>query len=118
MQKTFVKTALMGVLLAVSMLAYSQPGNFLADRHVGRGVACTSCHGDKAPQPGAKVGMEGCVSCHGDTEKVSERTKAKGLSPDPHYNHLVGLNCLECHQGHKQSKLVCSTCHFVKFKVP
>lgn len=118
MKKTLLTTALFGLLVAGSMSTWAAPGegHFLADRHVGRGVACASCHGDKAPTAGAKVPMKACVACHGEIEKVAERTK--DVTPNPHHNHLVGISCLECHQGHQTSKNVCATCHQVKFKVP
>lgn len=120
MKTTMLKAALLSLLVAGTMTAFAAGDNhFLADRHVARGVACASCHGDKAPQSGATVDVKkSCETCHGDIDKVAERTKKKGLNPDPHYNHLVGLNCLECHQGHKQPKNVCATCHFIDFKVP
>ena len=119
MQKKFLQAALLGLFLAGSMTATAaQGGHFLADRHVERGTQCAQCHTAGAPAPGAKVDMSACTGCHGPLEKVAERTKKKGVTPDPHYNHLVGLSCLECHQGHKHSKNVCSTCHFVQFKVP
>ncbi len=119
MTKMMLKSALVGLLIAGSMVAAAADGgHFLADRHVSRGTTCAQCHGDKAPAPGVKVDAAVCTTCHGSLDKVAERTKKKGVTPDPHYNHLVGLKCLECHQGHKQSQNVCSSCHHIQFKVP
>lgn len=118
MQKSLLKTALFGALVVASASLWAQTDSFLADRHVGRGVACASCHRDKSPAPGAKVPMTACTTCHGSLDQVAERTKKKGVTPDSHYNHLVGLNCLECHQGHKPSQNACSTCHEIQYKVP
>ena len=39
-------------------------------------------------------------------------------SPDPHVNHSLGLNCVECHKGHEQSVNMCSRCHLFEYKVP
>ncbi|MDO5532952.1 cytochrome c3 family protein [Sutterella sp.] len=110
-----------GALLAFSLAALSPAataGGMLADRHGERGIACASCHGNNPPAPGAKVDQKACLACHGSLDKVAERTKAKKLDPDPHYNHLVGLDCLECHRGHQQSVNMCGSCHNLEFKVP
>ncbi len=119
MQKSLLKTVLFSALVVVSAASMAQADKFLADRHVGRGVACASCHADKAPAPGVEVPTTACTSCHGDIEAMGAVTRKKNLRPDPHYNnHLIGVSCLECHQGHKSSKNVCSTCHMIQFKVP
>lgn len=114
------KATLLLAGLIAGMLAASSAGaaQFLADRHVERGVKCEQCHGTAAPAKGAKVSTEQCGACHGSLDKVAERTKAKGLQPDPHYNHLVGLQCGECHRGHAQSVYMCENCHNLKAKVP
>lgn len=83
-----------------------------------RGVECSACHAVAAPKAGDAVDSRKCVACHGGLDRVAERTKAKGLDPDPHYNHLVGLECTECHQGHKAGVNLCANCHNLKFKVP
>lgn len=119
MQMTWMKTALFGAMVAVSCVSLAQPGNFLADRHAARGVACASCHGDKAPTAGAKVPSSACESCHGDIEKVGAQTRQKNPKLDPHFNnHLIGVSCLECHQGHQAGKNVCADCHHFKLKTP
>ena len=70
----------------------------------------------KAPKAGAKVNEAQCLKCHGSLDKVAERTK--NVKPNPHYNHLVGLNCLECHRGHQKGVNMCADCHNIKFNVP
>ena len=101
---------------AQAALAAQGGTHFLADRHVERGVACEACHGVKTPQAGATVETAQCNSCHKSLDEVAKRT-AK-LDPNPHYNHLVGLNCTECHRGHQKSVNMCASCHNIKFDVP
>ena len=47
------------VLLSINT-ASAADGQFLADRHVARGVACASCHGKETPKAGAKVSTAQC----------------------------------------------------------
>ena len=86
---------------AQAALAAQGGTHFLTDRHVERGVACEACHGVKTPQAGATVETAQCNTCHKSLDEVAKRT-AK-LDPNLHYNHLVGLNCTECHRGHQKS---------------
>ena len=90
MKKSLVLAMVLAGFAATSFAA--EPA-FLADRHVARGVACETCHGVKTPAPGAKV-------------------------PNPHYNHLIGTDCQECHKGHAQSVNLCGSCHNLDWKVP
>ena len=54
------------VLLSINT-ASAADGQFLADRHVARGVACASCHGKETPKAGAKVyAVCGCASNDAD----------------------------------------------------
>ena len=111
------KNVLMGLLLAAGLVMSAQASDFLADRHATRGVACAACHdGQATPAPGSTVKSETCLSCHGPAEKLAERTKK--VDPNPHYNHLIDVGCLECHRGHKQSVNMCSSCHNIHYKVP
>lgn len=113
MKKSLVLAMMLAGFAATSFAA--EPA-FLADRHVARGAPCESCHGVKAPTPGAKVPSAACTTCHGSLDKVAERTKAK--VPNPHYNHLIGTDCQECHKGHAQSVNLCGSCHNLDWKVP
>lgn len=110
---------LLSALLAAGVLALSgtaQAADFLADRHVARGVECKTCHLTATPQPGAKVKSQTCNGCHVSLDKVAERTK--DMTPNPHYNHLIGTDCQECHKGHQQSQNLCANCHALEWKVP
>ena len=103
------------VLLSINT-ASAADGQFLADRHVARGVACASCHGKETPKAGAKVSTAQCNTCHQSLDVVAKQTSK--LDPNPHYNHLVGLDCAECHRGHQQSVNMCAQCHNIEYKVP
>ena len=103
------------VLLSINT-ASAADGQFLAARHVARGVACASCHGKETPKAGAKVSTAQCNTCHQSLDAVAKQTSK--LDPNPHYNHLVGLDCAECHRGHQQSVNMCAQCHNIEYKVP
>ena len=115
---TSLKTLIVGAALTLLVATGATAANNLANRHVARGTNCVACHNTKTPKAGATVDTAKCASCHGSLDKVAQRTKAKKLDPDPHYNHLVGLNCNECHKGHQKSVNLCSQCHNLEFKVP
>ena len=85
-----------------------------------RSVDCAACHEVKAPAEGAEVDTQKCLACHVSLKAVSEKIHARGnaQSPDPHVNHSLGLNCVECHKGHEQSVNMCSRCHLFEYKVP
>ena len=57
-----------------------------------------------------------CNTCHQSLDAVAKQTSK--LDPNPHYNHLVGLDCAECHRGHQQSVNMCAQCHNIEYKVP
>ena len=107
---------LAGLIAGVFAASSVSAADFLADRHVQRGVKCEQCHGTAAPAKGAKVTTEQCSACHGSLDKVAEQTK--DVKPNPHYNHLVGLQCNECHRGHAEGVYMCENCHNFKAKVP
>ena len=70
-----------------------------ADVHERIGVACEDCHlnGDYEA-----VDMEeACLSCHGPYGKVARITN--GPCNNPHVSHMIGMECNECHSGHKPS---------------
>ena len=110
------KLALAGALAMIAAAATAaQPGH-LADRHAARSVDCAV----KTPAEGAEVDTQKCLACHVSLNAVSEKIHARGnaQSPDPHVNHSLGLNCVECHKGHEQSVNMCSRCHLFEYKVP
>jgi fumarate reductase flavoprotein subunit len=80
-----------------------------ADRHKAKGIDCVSCHGTGEKKP---VTGEVCLSCHKSYEEVAKRTTA--LGPNPHSNHFIETNvvdCTSCHHGHKPSSITCELCH-------
>lgn len=79
-----MKTLLAAILgtLVMSMAAAQTTPQYLADRHVARGVQCAACHGQDAPKaalPEDKDRHEPCVACHGFYDKVAQRTVPKNL---------------------------------------
>ena len=72
--------------------------------------------GKETPKAGAKVSTAQCNTCHQSLDAVAKQTSK--LDPNPHYNHLVGLDCAECHRGHQQSVNMCAQCHNIEYKVP
>lgn len=90
-------------------------GNFLADRHQGRGAKCDACHKESPPK-GAGV-SEACLRCHGNLEKVAAKT-VKVKPVNPHASHIGEVACDLCHKGHNPSVNACAECHPFEFKVP
>jgi fumarate reductase flavoprotein subunit len=81
----------------------------LAKKHIDNGLDCAACHGEGKKQP---VEADKCLECHESFKAVSERTK--DMKPNPHTNHLVesdGVECTQCHHGHKATTVVCLRCH-------
>lgn len=104
------------VLFGTSAMSVAMANSFLADRHARRQVSCVACHEVAAPQPGAKVDNAKCLTCHKSADEVAKRTQK--MDPNPHYNHLVGLRCQECHRGHQKSVNMCASCHNLQWQVP
>lgn len=80
-----------------------------AKKHIDSGLDCTACHGEGKKQP---VESDKCLECHESFKAVSERTT--DMKPNPHANHLVegdGVECTQCHHGHKANTVVCLRCH-------
>ena len=99
-------------LLAAASTATA--ADYLADRHVARGLTCEQCHTESPPSKPAKSPQ--CESCHGNNDAMARRTK--DVKPNPHFTHLGDVTCLECHQGHQSSRLICDGCHKIELKVP
>ncbi len=107
----------LGAALCIALLAAAGPAataDGLADRHIARGLSCQQCH-EQSPPP-EPVKSKQCESCHGDNDAMAEQTK--NVKPNPHFTHLGDVACLECHQGHQPSKLICDSCHKLRLKVP
>jgi hypothetical protein len=83
---------------------------YMSDRHVAKGMECTSCHGDANPQKAVETAK--CLECHKSYDELSKKTE--DMSPNPHSNHIVDsmdLDCSSCHHAHKVNELYCNQCH-------
>ncbi|MBM6704457.1 cytochrome c3 family protein [Sutterella massiliensis] len=117
MLKNSISAALCASLLALFAAAPAGAADhFTADRHLGYGLKCETCHKSAGmPQPGARVSKDTCKSCHDPAELAKKTAK---LDQNPHYNHLGDVNCTECHKGHQPSTLMCNDCHKFNLKTP
>ena len=73
-------------------------------------MECTSCHGDTTPQKPVETAK--CLECHTSFDELSKKTV--DMSPNPHSNHIIDsqdLDCSSCHHAHKANELYCTTCH-------
>ena len=108
-------------LMGASVSVNAAEGKFLADRHVAKGLPCTSFH-VKDGSAELKIDdqkHEACVGCHGWYDAVSKRTQPKNPEEvNPHSQHDGNLPCTECHKGHKPGVNYCGECHMYTFKVP
>ena len=93
-----------------------------ADRHKDRGLTCGGCHGGEA-EPKSAAAPKSCLTCknHDSFKTVAARTGSdKGYKFNPHHNHILETNdleCGQCHQSHKADTVVCYNCHqAMKFK--
>lgn len=99
------------VLLFAGPLLAQAPATrpFTSDRHKANGVECEGCHGTGKKEPATS---EACLKCHQSFEDVAQRTK--DLTPNPHSNHFIKENdveCTSCHHGHKADAIACAQCH-------
>ena len=104
------------ILFCLSSLTFTaeQKTQFLADRHVARGVQCVSCHTQTPPSELIK--QDKCLACHESYEKIAVRTE--DLDINPHRTHMGEVECMACHRGHSQGEMVCNECHKFPNKVP
>jgi fumarate reductase flavoprotein subunit len=100
-------------LLALSSIAaFSQQDQqkkpFTADRHIAGGMDCAGCHGDGEIKP---LQGDKCLSCHESYDALANRTT--DMNPNPHDNHqtMTGIDCMQCHKGHKPDVVLCERCH-------
>ena len=104
--------------VGILSLASAEPPQ-LHEAHSKLQMTCESCHLSADPAKNSRVESEKCIQCHGDLKKISETIKAKKLiDPDPHWNHMIDIQCWECHKEHKPGVNMCSRCHNLDFKVP
>ena len=106
-----IKNILAAAALTLAMVSAASATPALADRHAAKGLECASCH-KTAPMPGAVVKKDACKACH-SYEQLAQQT-AK-MEPKPHRPHLGDVNCVECHSGHGEPRLMCNDCH--QFKI-
>jgi hypothetical protein len=85
--------------------------SFLGDRHLAKGLSCSSCHKEDPPQKSPP--NNGCLACHGDQGKLVEKTNRVVPNPhdSPHLDPGTPLVCDECHHIHKSTKISCIACH-------
>lgn len=97
-------TAAILIITSGSVSAQNKPA--LADRHQNSGLTCEACHDTNPKQI---VEGDKCLICHENSASVAKRTIA--LSPNPHSNHLLDIDCTKCHLGHKAQVNYCQNCH-------
>ncbi len=99
--------ALLKQIFASSVLE----SDFLAARHLSKGVSCRACHGKDILGENAVENTQ-CLGCHGPGEQLAAKTAPRDF-PDrnPHKSHLGEISCAVCHAGHGASKIHCLECH-------
>ena len=115
MLKSTLAALMTAAALALCATSVSAAGQFTADRHVAAGMKCETCHKNGMPAPGARVTKDTCKGCHNPADLAKKTEK---LDPNPHYNHLGDVSCVECHKGHQPSTLMCNDCHKFILKTP
>ena len=113
-----MKTLLAAILgtLVMSLAAAQTTPQYLADRHVARGVQCQQCHGanNEVKDPDKTQ----CIVCHDPNAVAAKTANVKPQNPhvSPHYGK--DLDCVLCHVQHGQTENYCEQCHNFGFKVP
>lgn len=113
MNKYLSLLAVLSLTVGVQMSAFAQ-NPMGADRHVARGVACQSCHGQDMKNP-ELPGEATCVKCH-TKEALIDKTKAKLTPVNPHAAPHNG-DCTLCHLQHEPAVDYCAQCHNFNFNV-
>jgi len=115
----------LAALLVASATLSAHAAETLADRHAQRQIACTSCHAGGDPlalsaEASLKEANQSCIACHGDEKKMAELSQPQLANRhiNPHAGHLVALDCVSCHTGHKPAKAYCLECHEFKMPMP
>ena len=104
------KRIFLGVILCIlSSLALSQTADPLAQRHIAKGMSCSSCHLTDKPEPFAEVPAKNCNQCH-PQNVIVDKFAFMG-DRNPHKNHLGEVDCNICHVGHQAPVSYCAQCH-------
>lgn len=82
----------------------------VADLHQSKNISCAACHGKEAPSA-ANVSEDACIECHGDSPNGKPVSLEGKEMANIHKGHYDTNECLQCHQGHKASKISCAECH-------
>jgi hypothetical protein len=109
-QKILCCLAVIAALGIGAVVSEEKKDGFTADRHKSRGLSCIACHKEEQPKTAAPA--QACLACHKSIEAVAVRTK--DFTHNPHDNHMTGsgnVECTQCHQGHKEDTLLCTSCH-------
>ena len=87
-----------------------------ADRHIAKGMECSSCHG--ANMAVEYPTIEQCVQCHNPdvVEKTTQKNGQQNPHRSPHYGNK--MDCVLCHTQHGETQDACGSCHSFGFKVP
>lgn len=111
MKKTILGASLIALLCSGAVMAAPMG----ADRHVEKGVSCTSCHGQNNEIEYPTI--EQCRTCHNpaDVAKKTEKVKPQNPHVSPHYG--TELDCVLCHTQHAEPVNQCNQCHSFDFKV-
>lgn len=81
---------------------------FMDNKHLSKGIQCTSCHNSMPPQGPPK--SEVCLGCHGGSYSALAEKTVK-VNPNPHKSHLGEIACTECHRSHDAFRYYCKECH-------
>lgn len=86
---------------------------YLDRAHRQHGLYCSDCHQTyiNGDEPSGS-----CVKCHGDYKKVSKLAKSASYEKNPHKSHFPTVRCTVCHNGHKEFRDFCSSCHAFGYK--
>lgn len=84
-----------------------------ADKHVAKGVACQTCHGQDLKNPEFPTEAT-CTQCHPKAQLIEKTKNLPGANP---HNAPHNGDCINCHLMHEQPEDYCAQCHKFNFKV-
>lgn len=104
--------AAMILSIGFGLTTAASAAEFGADRHVGLGVSCQTCHGPDMKNP-VYPDENTCLQCHNRDDILA---KTKALEPNPHKAPHNG-DCTLCHMQHEPEVNYCEQCHQFNFKM-